>query len=124
MASWELYKIFVEVAKARNITRASEKLHISIDDNTNFNYIEELGNYIDVYFNNKSVSGLLEINKLGEKVIFVDNEVTYEEIKLNNIEFDIYTSDDKLVKTIKTDSNGYAKVDNLELGKYYLEGTV
>ena len=30
----------------------SEKLHISIDDNTNFNYIEELGNYIDLYFNN------------------------------------------------------------------------
>ena len=58
---------------------------------------------------------------MGEKAIFVDNEVTYEEIKLNNIEFDIYTSDDKLVKTIKTDSNGYVKVDNLELGKYYLE---
>ena len=29
MANLELYRIFVEVAKEKNLTRASEKLHIS-----------------------------------------------------------------------------------------------
>lgn len=96
------------------------KLHIVINEETEFNYNEEYYDYIDLYFNNKSVTGSLEINKTGEKEEFINNSVSYQEQSLGNIEFNLYTSDDKLIKSIVTDNNGYAKVDNLPLGKYYL----
>lgn len=98
----------------------SEKLHITVDSNIDFKYDDNLHNYIEVYFKNNSVKASLEINKKGEKLVFSNNEVSYEEIDMVNIFFDLYTIDNKLIKTIETDQNGYAKIDNLNIGKYYL----
>ncbi len=96
------------------------KLHITINDETKLNYNNKHHNYIDLYFNNHSVLGTLEINKKGEEAIFNDN-VSYKEINLGNIIFNVYDSNNKLINEIVTDSNGYAKLDNLLVGKYYLQ---
>ena len=95
------------------------KLHIVINEETQFNYNSEFYDYIDLYFSNNSVLGTLEINKFGELVEYKD-DISYSEVALNDISFTLYTSDNKFVKTITTDNYGHAKVDDLPLGKYYL----
>lgn len=96
-----------------------EKLHIVINEDTEIIYDSDYYNIINVNFNNHSVSGSLEINKKGEEAIYKDNTISYEEIKLSNIEFELY-SNNNLITTITTNNDGYAKIDNLSLGKYSL----
>lgn len=96
------------------------KLHVVINDETKFNYTDELHNYFDVFFANTKVMGTLEINKKGEEVEFINNSITYNEVDLANISFSVYDKNDELVDTIITDGNGKANSSNLELGKYYL----
>ncbi len=98
----------------------SEKVKVTLNDDTIMKWDDDIYNYIDVYFKNSSVNASLEINKKGEKPIFNNNQINYQEINLANIYFDLYTSDNKFIKTIITDTNGYAKVNNLKVGKYYL----
>lgn len=97
-----------------------DKLYVTIDDETRFNYNEEYYNYYDVYFTNKSVIGSIEINKKGEEVEFTDNNILYKENNLSNITFDLYNSDNNLINEVTTNDYGYAKIDNLPLGNYYL----
>ena len=100
--------------------RNKEKLIVKINSDMNIKYNNELKSYIDVYFNNQSIKGSLEIEKQGEEEVFENNNVLYKENKVSNIVFDIYDINSNLVNTITTDTNGYAKVDNLKVGKYYL----
>ncbi len=97
-----------------------DKLYVTIDDETRFNYNEEYYNYYDVYFTNKSVIGSIEINKKGEEVEFTDNNIRYKESNLSNITFDLYNSDNNLISEVTTNDYGYAKIDNLLLDDYYL----
>ncbi len=72
------------------------------------------------------------INKIGEKVVVKDWDYSYESIPLSNVKYGLYANDDiyindiltfkkdKLIKTLKTDSNGICEIPNLPLGKYYL----
>lgn len=53
-----------------------------------------------------------------EKVDAEDNS-----IKLAGVEFELYSSDDTLITTITTDSNGKASYEGLDLGDYYLVET-
>ena len=99
----------------------SEKIHITLDDNTKLKYSDEEGNYIDLNFKNNSILGTLEIYKKGERLVVSNDDITYKEVSMINVTFDLYTSDNKLVKTIATGLNGYAKIDNLKVGKYYIE---
>ncbi|MBQ3408411.1 MAG: LysR family transcriptional regulator [Clostridia bacterium] len=64
MASLELYKIFVEVANEKNITRASEKLHISQPAVTR--HIKNLENDLNVVLF-KRTNGM-ELTEAGEKL--------------------------------------------------------
>ena len=70
---------------------------------------------------NNKIVGNLEINKLGENYHFVNNDIIYENELLHGIEFEIYDSNNKLIKSITTNKNGYAKCNNLPLGKYYIK---
>ena len=90
----------------------------STDDLVPFE-IKEDGEVIRTYLTNEKIVGNLEIFKKGENYHFVNNEIQYEEIKLHNIEFDLY-QDGNLIDHIITNQNGYAKYNNLPLGKYYL----
>ncbi len=98
-----------------------EKLTITIDGETNIKYSDELGSYIDVSFINKRVTGSVEIEKLGEEAEINNDEITYKENKLSNIEFDIYDNNNKIVNSVITNENGYGKVNNLSPGKYYMK---
>lgn len=57
MANFELYKIFIEVAKEKNITRASEKLCISQPAVTR--HIKNLENELNtILFNRTNRNGI------------------------------------------------------------------
>ena len=96
------------------------KVKVVINEESDIKYNDELNSYIDVNFVNESVKGSLEINKKGEIEEFIDNEIIYKENDLSNIEFDIYKDNDIYIDSIKTNEQGNAKVNNLELGNYYL----
>ena len=96
----------------------SEKKIISItEDKVKWN--QDRLSYVEVDFTNNSVSASLELHKKGERVVF-NNDVTYQETNLGNVYFDLYDDNNKFITTIITDNSGYAKVDNLSVGKYYV----
>ena len=97
----------------------SEKVHVTISDTT-IQYNDSIGNFLETTFKNNSVVGSLELYKKGERLVAGNNQITYSEINIINVFFDLYTIDNKLVKTFATGKKGYAKVDNLKVGKYYL----
>ena len=97
-----------------------KRISITIDYDTDLKWDDYLGNYIDIDFDNQKVTGSVEIFKKGEDYDFKDNQVIYKEKNLNNIEFSLYNDKDKLIDNVKVNENGYAKYDNLMVGKYYL----
>ena len=110
----------VENQIVRGYTWNSEKVNIVISEDSIYKWNNSgLYNYIDIYFKNNSIPIIVEINKTGEKPIY-DNDITIKEEKLSNISFDVYTSDNKYVETVTTDSNGKAIIRDLKIGKYYL----
>lgn len=97
---------------------------------------------IDVEYTNAPVKGQLKIYKQGEVLKGFDKDFQYEMAGLAGAEFevyaaeDIYTADhqvdadgqrtlyfakDALVATVTTDTDGYATVKNLPLGRYYVK---
>lgn len=50
------------------------------------------------------------------KIIKVDRD--YNEVKLENVEFQIIDNNNRIVETIKTDKNGEAKTSKLPIGEY------
>ena len=80
--------------------------------------------------------GKIKINKLGEKEKFENNELFYEDVPLEGVEFSLYAfediKDDKndvifqkndLIINKLTNNNGEIIFDNLKLGKYIVKET-
>ena len=76
----------------------------------------------------------MKINKIGEEIILTDNGYIYNKISLEGVKFglfaneDIYDSLGKLkykagikISELITDKDGYASLDNLYLGNYYIQ---
>lgn len=95
---------------------------------------EEFGILFEVKFENKAVKGSLELTKTGEKSELTDNGYIYTKINLKGVKIGLYAKENIydalgnlkykkgiLVKELITDENGYVKVDDLYLGKYYLQ---
>lgn len=93
MANFELYRIFIEVAKEKNITRASEKLHISQPAVTR--HIKNLENELNIILF-KRTNGM-ELTEAGKKL--------YDEL---------YTAVDKMVEVDKK----YSLSNDLILATY------
>ena len=55
------------------------------------------------------------------KIIKVDKE--NNEIAIEGVKFELYDMKEKLIKEITTDEKGEAKVENLDIGNYYLKET-
>ena len=83
--------------------------------------------------NLKGNGGTVEVNKKGEKIVYADGSYKYETISLPEVEFAIYANEDivdgegniiyekyDLVGTLTTDSLGFAKLENMYYGKYFL----
>lgn len=93
----------------------------------------EYGIIFDTEFENNRVKGQIIVEKNGEKAIITENGIEYEEIKLKDVLFGLYASEDimfngkkiyskdDLISQKKTDKNGKIVFDNLYLGKYYLK---
>ena len=88
----------------------------------------------EIDFSNKPVYGKVEINKIEEDVKLSDKGYIYTNIPLKGVKFglfaneDIYNSLGKLIykagtkiAELTTNSDGYACLDNLYLGKYYIQ---
>lgn len=94
----------------------------------------EYGILFEVKFENKEVKGTIKVNKKGENVELKENGYEYKEVELEGVKFGLYANENitdgtgnviykkgDLVKEVLTDKDGNIKIDNLHLGKYYLQ---
>jgi len=106
----------------------------SINENSDFKY-DGNDTILEIVFNNKQVKGELNITKIGEKFILDNGKFKYEEIKLNDVAFDLYADGDlysqdgnliykdkEIITSFKT-IDGFYKIENLYLGNYCLVET-
>lgn len=106
----------------------------SINENSKF-IVDGDDIIIELKFTNKQVKGEFNLTKVGEKFILEDGTFKYEEIKLNDVSFDLYANGDiysqdgtliykdkEIVKSFKT-VDGFYKLDNLYLGNYCIVET-
>jgi len=106
----------------------SNPLFFEINDTSDIN-----DGIYEIEFSNERIKGNVEINKIGESVVFNDNTYEYVDISLGNVVYELYANEDiyvlgnrkykkdELVSILITDSDGIVKLDNLELGKYYIK---
>lgn len=125
--------IIEEIIAPNGYLLSDEKIEFSIKENTEIIEDSVYGSLIELTFENDAVKGKIDIHKTGEKVIFEDNTFKYETIKLDGAVFEVraseniiingykYYSKDELVGTITSNESGYASIDNLPLGKYYIK---
>ena len=128
-------KIFTNTTAAPefDIEKAAAK-HEKIGEDSKLINDEEFGILFEVKFENKAVKGSLELTKTGEEVELTDNGYIYTKINLKGVKIGLYARENiydalgnlkykkgTLVKELITDKNGYVKVDDLYLGKYYLQ---
>lgn len=112
----------------------SQSKEFSINENSELIDDDKYGIIFEVKFENKSVKGILEITKQGEDLKLENSGYVYNKINLSKVKFGLYANQDfyelngslkykknQLVKELVTDENGYAKIDNLDLGKYYIK---
>lgn len=110
-----------------------ESITFTIDENSKFINDNTLGVIFEVKFANKAVKGSVEINKLGESLDLTENGYIYNQVNLKNVKIGLYANEDiynsigiliykknSLIKELTTNDKGYAKVDNLYLGEYYI----
>ena len=98
----------------------NNKMHINITYDDDIKWNSEVNSHIDLYFSNKEVIGNVEIQKYGEELKVTDNNLTYNKILLGNVNFSLYDKDDNLIETFNVNNDGYYKLNNLKVGKYYL----
>ena len=98
-----------------------ESVEFEIGENSNLIKDSEYGILFETKFENQAVKGMIEIYKTGEKVKINNGTYLYDLSSLSGIKFGIYDHNDNLIKEIITDENGYAKVENLDLGKYTIK---
>lgn len=94
---------------------------IFIINSDNIIYDDTYGAIVEVEFANKKVTGIIEIIKNGEELIIENGHYSYEEVPLANVEFGLYDENGNLIAKVTTDANGYARFENLKLGKYILK---
>lgn len=75
-------------------------------------YVVQIGN--DSKIDNELARGSIHVKKV---------DTLDKELKLENIDFNISANEDMsdIIKTVKTDNDGIATFDNLELGSYYIQ---
>ena len=94
----------------------------------------EYGILFEVKFENKEVKGTIKVTKKVEKIEFKENGYEYKEVPLEDVKIGLYANEDiingtgeviykkgDLVKELLTGKNGNIEIDNLHLGKYYLQ---
>lgn len=111
----------------------SEPYEFEIGENSELINDKDYGVMVLVRFANKQVKGKVEINKIGEDLIIENGSYHYIDKKLEGAVFEIHAAEyiitkdgithykkNDLVDIITSDENGYAALENMYLGKYYL----
>lgn len=111
----------------------SEPYEFEVGENSELINDKDYGVMVLVKFANKQVKGKIGLNKIGEELIIENGSYHYIDKKLEGAVFEIYANEDivtkdgimhykkgDLVDTIISDGNGYAYLENMYLGKYYL----
>jgi uncharacterized surface anchored protein len=124
-----------ETDTAGNYLLNKETINFSINDNSKYIKDEIYGNILEITFKNQVVKGNINIIKYGEVSYVENNTIKYKQELLDNIEFNLYALEDiiledgtlkytkdSLIKKVIT-NKGYATINNLYLGKYYLVET-
>ncbi len=97
-----------------------ESIEFEIDEKSNLITDNENGILFETKFENKRVTGTLEITKLGEELSFNENGYEYKKTPLKGVKIGLF-KDNKLLKEYETSEEGKIKINNLELGKYTLK---
>ena len=109
----------------------NQPLTFTIGDDSN--YIQENNDlYLEYKFENQPVKGNIKIIKKGEKPIFKENIIQYDEYYLDNVAFNLYANSDiydgndliyqngEFINSTQT-INGIATINDLYLGEYCLK---
>lgn len=91
-----------------------------------------ISNPLEFTINLKSRGATVNINKIGEKIVYENASFRYEQAKVPNTKFALYANEDildsagniiykayQLIDTLITDSDSIATVSDLPLGKYF-----
>jgi len=97
-----------------------ESVTFEIDENSKLITENENGILFETKFENKRVLGSLEITKIGEELEYNEIGYKYNKIPLEGVKIGLF-KDDKLLKEYTTDKEGKIKINNLELGEYFLK---
>jgi len=109
MANLELYKIFIQVADEKNITRASEKLHISQPAVTR--HIKNLENELNMVLFNRTNG--MELTKAGRKLY---SEISECVKKLTDVDRKYCCSNEILLGTYAT---MFSRVLSSSIAEFY-----
>ena len=99
----------------------STPLLFTIDESADIKKTEEFDAILEVHFENQEVKGVIEINKVGEKVVIENGTYTYIEIPLPKVMLGLFDESGTLIRKLETDENGFARFENLKLGKYIVK---
>ena len=126
------YKI-EEVKAPNGYTVNLEGVEFTIDETTKLLNNDDLGNYIEIRFENQEVYGTIEIKKEGDMLFSIDEDrnFIFDKKAMNGVEFEVYANEDiysangvliykkgAFVEKITTKNGGIAKTKKLHLGKY------
>lgn len=115
-------KIMIEnlpLGKYYLIEKEANYMYKNIYEKIEFQIMENMQT-IKLKLENDKILGSLKLIKHGEELYIDNNEIKYNKINLEGIEFLLYDVNNRYIDTLVTNSDGYVKYDKLELGKYYV----
>ncbi len=120
MGTYELEEVENQIIKGYIWNK--EKVKFTISPESNFTIDNEYGTILEVEFKNTSVKGILEIYKTDEEGSKLDGVEynLYANNTIYNNNYEVKYHEGELIKKIVI-KDGYYKLDNLSIGKYYLE---
>lgn len=111
-----------------------EKVTFTINESSDFLYSEEYGAIISLNFPNNPVQGVIELYKKGKALVVEGNSIKEKITALSNVLFGLYANEDiydnlgnliykkdTKISEFLTNEQGYLKIENLYLGKYYIQ---
>lgn len=132
-----------EVTAPDGYTISDKYVTVAVDSDTAYLVDPVSGDaVIEVEYENHPVKGKLTVFKQGETLIGYDKDFQYETIGLEGARYEVYAAEniytadrqvdadgkrilvyakDSLITELVTDEEGYASVEQLPLGKYYVK---
>ena len=111
--------ILSQVSTPKNYLENTEKIHFTIDDKTEYMYInDEI--MVNIDFENEPIIGKINIITNEEIIKQKNNGFEKENDIRKNVKIELY-KENELIGTYKTNKNGNLTINNLSLGKYCIK---